>query len=289
MPTDTNENIDGAPETDTPYEYTGCPICGSSKRREGYRFEPPFTAAWCMECGTLYLHPRLKEQAMAERYAQLAYFDGANYQDYRKQERSLSRTFQSFLKRLERRGCLGGRLLELGSGLGWFLRASEGYFDERIGMDLSTEAASEASAYADSVLVGGIEQAPDGPFDLIAAIQVLEHVYDPDPFLSGIAQRLAPDGFAAIVVPDRGSWMRPLLGTRWPSFKIPEHLLYLNETDLRTLFERNGFTNVQRIAYPHAFPLDILAGFAGLSLPEALQTVPIWIPGTSLAMIAQRA
>jgi 2-polyprenyl-6-hydroxyphenyl methylase/3-demethylubiquinone-9 3-methyltransferase len=92
--------------------------------------------------------------------------------------------------------------------------------------------------------VGGVE-ALSGPFDLITAMEVVEHVADVPLFLDGLASALAPEGLLVMSTPNRTSLSRLLLvqaaealgriprGTHdWDRFLTPE--------ELTTALERAG-------------------------------------------------
>ena len=48
----------------------------------------------------------------------------------------------------------------------------------------------------------------EGTFDLITAMEVIEHTADPQQFLDSLAQRLAPDGLLILSTPNATSWSR---------------------------------------------------------------------------------
>ena len=55
--------------------------------------------------------------------------------------------------------------------------------------------------------VGGAE-ALDGRFDLIASLEVVEHVSDPAGFVRGLAGALAQDGLLILSTPNRTAWSK---------------------------------------------------------------------------------
>src|SRR5438046_1301804 len=46
----------------------------------------------------------------------------------------------------------------------------------------------------------------DGQFDLITSLEVIEHVAEPQSFLSAIAKRLAPNGLLVLSTPNATAW-----------------------------------------------------------------------------------
>jgi 2-polyprenyl-3-methyl-5-hydroxy-6-metoxy-1,4-benzoquinol methylase len=134
------------------------------------------------------------------------------------------------------------------------------------------------------VFVGGIEQLPrEAIFDTALAIQVIEHIYDPLSFMKQLRAHLKPGGFIALATPDIGGALRKLMGRSWPSFKIPEHVVYFNFDTLHKLMKEAGLNTITRLPYPHAFPFGLIAAKFGLSLPATLARVNVWVPATTVA------
>jgi len=44
-----------------------------------------------------------------------------------------------------------------------------------------------------------------------------------------------------------------------------------------------GLASITRLPYPHAFPLGLLTGKFGVSLPKALAGINVWVPATTVA------
>jgi hypothetical protein len=99
--------------------------------------------------------------------------------------------------------------------------------------------------------------------------------------------RLRPGGHLVLSAPDMASPLRALLGARWPSFKIPEHVNYFDQSALERLMRDEGLADVRGIAHPHAFPLSLISAKLGVRLPPRLARTPIWIPRTAIAAIGR--
>lgn len=270
-------------------EHPACPLCGSERRELMFRLREPYGVARCAACGFHYLYPRLAESAIREAYQQSSYYEGGicGYADasYTDQETALRATFERLLKNLSKHGLTGGDLLEVGCGYGYLLDEAARYFERRTGTDFSAEAAAKARSTGAEVFVGGIEQVPGGSrFDCVVAIQVIEHVYNPRRFLEQLATHAKPGGHIILATPNIGGVLRKTMGRRWPSFKVPEHVLYFDCRTLRMLMSRAGLHDVHRIPYPHAFPLGLIATKFRLRIPRLLARLNVWVPATTVAV-----
>jgi 2-polyprenyl-3-methyl-5-hydroxy-6-metoxy-1,4-benzoquinol methylase len=270
-----------------------CPLCGGEGRRERVYEFPPFAVARCRSCRLWYLSPRLAEPLMRASYADDAYFEGgeAGYSSYQAQEATLRPTFRRFLGELSRRGMAGsgGKLLEVGCAYGFFLDEAKGFFDHRTGTDYSPAALERARGRADRLLLGGADQlAPGELFDCIACIHVIEHIYDPVAFLRTLARHLRPGGWLVLATPDMGSFWRPLLRYRWPFFKVPEHVTYLDRRTLAALLGSAGLGEVQALPYASAFSLELIGEKLGRPLPAAWRHRRLWLPATTIAAAGRK-
>jgi SAM-dependent methyltransferase len=231
---------------------------------------------------------------MQRAYRSENYFSGGEcgYSDlsYAVQERALRATFRRLIRNLRKRLLTGGDLLEVGCSYGFLLDEARGFFQSRTGIELSHEGVVLASARADRVYEGGLEQLPPGKkFDCIIATHVIEHVYEPLTFLRELASHTKPDGKIVLATPDMGGILRKVMGHRWPSFKIPEHILYFDAATLSAMMRKAGLTDLHSLPYPHAFPLALIARKLRFPLPAAFGNVNVWVPATTVAMYGSLA
>lgn len=270
-------------------EYPACPLCNSNDRDIRYATFEVYKVVRCRGCGLHYLFPRPTETAMRQTYAKADYFGGGacGYSDisYSLQERALRATFKRLLTNLQKRGLTGGDLLEVGCGYGYLLEEAQGFFETRIGTEFSAEAVTLASGRADRVYQGGLEQLPaEQMFDCVIATQVIEHVYDPLLFLRQLAGHTKPNGAILLATPDIGGMLRKVMGHFWPSFKIPEHVVYFDWSTLSVLMTKAGLTDLNSLPYPHAFPLSLIARKLRFPLPAVLGNINVWVPATTVAI-----
>jgi SAM-dependent methyltransferase len=270
-------------------EFPPCPVCQSTDRETIYTGFGEHNIVRCRKCRVHYLYPRLTQEAIIRFYENDNYFGGGGlgYSDtgYTSQEKALRATFRKLMQNMERRGLTGGSLLEIGCGYGYLLEEARDYFERRVGTEFSPRGAEQARQKADEVFEGGVEAVPaDSRFNCIIGTQVIEHVYDPLAFIRELIGHAVPDAAIVLSTPDIGGMLKRVMGRRWPSFKIPEHVLYFDEDTLSELMRKAGLSEIGRLPHPHAFPLALIAAKFGLRIPAIVGNLNIWVPATSIAL-----
>lgn len=144
----------------------------------------------------------------------------------------------------------GGWVLDVGAGYGFFLEALEKAGYEAHGLEISPHAAELARGRTrGSVLVQGAEEPfpfPDGHFDAITLLDVIEHLNDYGTALAHCRRCLKPGGKLVAITLNAGSLARPLLGRRWAWYQDPTHIHMFSARMLREGLEGAGFT-VERL------------------------------------------
>jgi len=191
--------------------------------------------ARCVRCGLVRLSPR-PEWAFLQRA-------------YQESEDPL------YLEELEgrmvtARGLLGivarhvpaGRLLDVGCGAGILLAAAAPRW-QATGVELSRWAVKEARERQHAeVIEGTLEDAglPDGAFDAVTVVDVIEHVPDPRGMLRGIHRVLKAGGAVFVLTPDLGAPVARAMGSWWWGFR-PAHLYYFSKRTLTEMLGQEGF------------------------------------------------
>jgi cyclopropane fatty-acyl-phospholipid synthase-like methyltransferase len=227
---------------------------------------------------------------MLKLYENEDYFSGEDqgYQDYALEEHSLRKTFSRFIAAIGPSICNAHRLLEIGCGNGYFLAEAKRLSKVKTtGLEMSDQSAEKARVHCDDVRVGGLDQLKfDERFEVIVALQVIEHIYEPGDFVTTLEEHLSEGGTLILTTPDFNSPLRFLLRRRWPSYKIPEHVTYFRRSDLERLLVKHGFKSVRTKSFPHAFSLQTIANHLGLRLPPKWAGAAIWVPWTSFTAFA---
>jgi 2-polyprenyl-3-methyl-5-hydroxy-6-metoxy-1,4-benzoquinol methylase len=274
-------------------EVVRCPVCGAIEHSLVHDFAP-YLVVRCLSCRGYYLSPRLTEAAIRRLYEDDQYFQAGEigYQGYLQQELSLRYSFRRFLRQLQRRRLTGGSLLEIGCGYGFLLDEARGYYQNRVGIDLSAAAVASTRERADCAYQGDISSIPAGDrFDCIVLISVIEHVYMPIDFLRQLSTHLEPAGKVVIATPDVDSVYRRLLGRRWPAFQvIPEHVVFYGRKTLSRVMKQAGLTRITSVPYSRAYPANQVVDEFGLwpVILKGLGQRNIVFPGYVVALCGSR-
>jgi 2-polyprenyl-6-hydroxyphenyl methylase/3-demethylubiquinone-9 3-methyltransferase len=109
----------------------------------------------------------------------------------------------------------GRTALDVGCGAGLLAEPLARLGAHVTGIDAAPELIEAARTHAgqaalDIRYVAGEVAALDGQFDLVTALEVVEHVADPASFITTLADRLAPGGLLIMSTPARTAWSRLL-------------------------------------------------------------------------------
>ena len=122
----------------------------------------------------------------------------------------------------------GKTALDVGCGVGLLAEPLARLGARVTGIDASTEVIEVARGHAAGVgleidyRAGDVQQL-EGQFDLVTAMEVIEHVADPGAFLNALASRLAPNGLLVMSTPNATAWSRLLMITIGESIgRIPK-------------------------------------------------------------------
>ena len=109
----------------------------------------------------------------------------------------------------------GKRALDVGCGAGLLAEPLARLGAKVTAVDAAPELIEVARAHAAAAGLSidyravGVE-ALDGAYDLVTAMEVIEHVADPAAFVAALAARLAPGGLLILSTPNRTAWSRLL-------------------------------------------------------------------------------
>jgi len=238
-------------------EEVDCPLCGNAKG-DPLHLEGPFQMVRCPSCQFIFLNPRPTAEF-------LHHF----YQVYLPEEESSIESWEKMMKPVFSRAAnlLGGyrksgRLLDVGTGFGFFVAEMKKKEWEAAGVEISQKALD----YATNVLgltvhPGPLEKAgfPENHFDAVTGFYVIEHLPFPKTFLRECYRILKPGGLLLLRYPHTTpikNFLR-FLGVRNRLYDVPAHLCDFSPKIIQGCLEKIGFENCEHSIGGYTLPEDL--------------------------------
>jgi len=247
-----------------------CPVCGSADTRLFLDGDDsladssvgssrvklsPGRILRCNACGLAFRSLRPLPEELARLYR------GADDTLYEAELSNRFRTGRRHRKIVERYQSQPGRMIDVGSASGAFLRIMADAGWSVIGVEPSPsqcERARKILAGRGEVRQGVLEIAdlPAG-VDLVTLWDVLEHVTEPASFLARCAGLLKKNGLIALNVPRIDSLIAGAMGSRWPLL-LAEHLNYFTLKSLSICASDAGLEIIAWGSRPVSFSLEYI-------------------------------
>jgi SAM-dependent methyltransferase len=125
------------------------------------------------------------------------------------------------------------RVLDFGCYAGDLLASLPAAF-HKFGVEVNATAAARAASRAGARVERDLDHfSADLRFELIVAMDVIEHVPSPRALMKRFVERLAPGGRLVITTGDGANWLWRLIGSRWWYCYFPEHIAFVSRRWLR--------------------------------------------------------
>jgi 2-polyprenyl-3-methyl-5-hydroxy-6-metoxy-1,4-benzoquinol methylase len=265
-----------------------CVICGAELRREVAVRVASSVLRICVSCQSWTCLPRPGNAGQAALHDTDDYFDHPYFKLRRAVAPAQKRRCQDIFRRLavatDVAALRGERLLDIGCDTGGFLQAAREQFGiVPIGLDVAQRAVQVARQQGLEAYQSSIEAAADEltNFAVVTAIDLIEHVPDPEGFLREVRRRLRPGGSVYLETPNirslvyRCGRVLATITNGRPSALIErlfpaQHIQYFTPESLESLARRVGF-DIVRVSL-RVLPLsDIAASLAARLVIGALQ------------------
>jgi SAM-dependent methyltransferase len=250
------------------YEEVRCDLCGSDDSvvvmvGSDFRYDLPgeFPVRKCNSCGLAFTSPRPTPEALSHYYPD----SYASHAVLRTEHSSrsgalarrvifgrngigaafLSRVYNAFAFRAFIPFDEPGRVLDIGCGMGNYLRVWKELGWNVEGVEPSEHAADAAREACGGRIFNGFAEELDLPaerYDLVTMVHCLEHARSPRRMLQVAARVLKPGGSILIMVPNFASYERKVFGWRWYGMEIPRHLYHFTPATLSALLRAEGFS-----------------------------------------------
>jgi SAM-dependent methyltransferase len=168
------------------------------------------------------------------------------------------------------------RLLDVGCATGAHFDAYGNEVD-KFGIEPAASAAESVRMRGATYLGGSLDDAPESAFDVVAALDVIEHIEHPRPFLDGLACSTAPGGVVVIVTGNIKSFSARWGGARWLYYALPEHCSFYSPQALdRYWVGERGYVPVTKTWIANKdVSLGYLATFLrGVAVESLLKILP---------------
>jgi len=211
-----------------------CPICDSARFSRLRFCKNPNDPFWrkCKNCKSIYARDIPDSKTIEAHYA--GYYDGINLEIPQFVRSNLDKRIDS----LEGYRKESNNILDIGFGAGIFLDAAQDKGWICSGTEYSPDSIKIASSNGWTVHKGDLSEGDlPGPFDVVAAIEVLEHVSSPASIVNLATQRLRKGGAFYGTTPNSQSINAKVLGENWSVLSYPEHQVLLNKKSIKLLFD----------------------------------------------------
>ena len=214
-----------------------CPGCASESARSMRRYASERLVR-CRRCALVYAGQLPSAAQLSDYYASYPASAGLSELTARRLDELLDR-LEPFRKT--------GRLLDVGCGDGHFLVAAGERGWEAYGSEYGDAPRQRAQGRGLDVRPAPFAPAPDevGSFDVVTAIEVIEHVADPRDEVARLSALLRPGGCLYLTTPNFDSLSRRMTGPRWRAIEYPEHLTLFTSRTLDPLLAGAGMSRVE--------------------------------------------
>jgi SAM-dependent methyltransferase len=251
----------------------------------------------CRRCSLLFVNPRHRATDMLDGYAA-----GAD-PVYVSQMDARVRTFAKTVDGITRLRPARGRMLDIGTAAGAFLKAATDAGWEATGIEPNGWlAAWGRDRYGVDIRIGSIDdvELPGRHYDVVTLWDVIEHTPDPLHVLRRVHGLLVPGGLLIVNYPDIGSWIGRAMGRKWP-FLSSVHLYYFTRPTITAALDKAGFDTLEIRPHYQRLKLGYIvergsvvsgaasrtAGAVVSALGIGEREVPYWIGQTFVAARAR--
>lgn len=246
-----------------PHEYVTCALCGADDPVPQFMIDTRNTIlsrvwlngveqqVWsketlvrCRQCSLVYVNPRLADVPGLQ-----AYTDEMELHYFTATRSARQQAYQAVVTKLPH--WLGRpvvNLLDVGCGDGLLLELARAAGIAGVGLEISpTLMQFVRSRLGEEVLVlSDIQALPDAAYDVVALLNVIEHLREPQVMLAHLQRILKPGGILLVHTPNLGGLPARLAKERWHQIEPFGHFYYFEQRTLKAMLEKNGFQPLAR-------------------------------------------
>lgn len=245
-----------------------CPACGSGRQEEGL-LKLGFHYVTCTDCGSLYVSPRPRREAVDDYYRRgdaVKFWSTDFFRETAEARRERifqprARLVAEWADRLNGFRPARRVFADIGSGYGIFLEevARLKRFDEVIGIEPAPGLAQVCRGRGFPILEKPAEDvgADELQASFLSSFELLEHLFEPARFLEGVRELLVPGGLFLFTTLTISGFDLQVLWQHSKSIYPPHHLNLISVEGMERLMSRCGF-GVLELCTPGELDVDIV-------------------------------
>lgn len=201
----------------------------------------------CNKCGLVQICPAVTNREYAAFYAD----DWNHFAPYLSQIQAHRRYFQHVLQYVTH--CVKQpvkSLLDVGCAVGVLLEEAHKFGIAAEGVDISKAAVSYAKkqhlrVFHDTCVSWEKRGGHAKQYDVITALEVVEHEKNPLTMLRAMFRMLRPGGMAVLTTPNFNTVFRTLMEKNWIGYQHREHLWFFTPETMTRLLKQAGFSDIR--------------------------------------------
>jgi len=235
-----------------------CPVCNNSNSKESLKCRDYlvtnelFSVYQCPQCGFGFTQDFPSEDEIGK------YYDAPEYISHSDTDKGLINSLYHIARNISLKSktklilkytdIQKGKLLDIGTGTGYFLHA----MCKKNWIVTGIEKSEATRIYAHKKFGLNIQDSdylfdiPDKTKDAITMWHVLEHVEKLNPALSNLHRILKDDGVLFIALPNKASFDADHYKEYWAAYDVPRHLWHFSPNDFEEMANKHNFEIVER-------------------------------------------
>lgn len=211
---------------------TECPACSSLNKVHKYTIDG-YQINKCNDCLSLFVVNVPPESEILSQYKKNDYYTLPFDSEQRINTENARRA--KIITKIVK----GGKVLDIGCAKGSFLNIMKKYDYDTFGIEMSGANVEICKDQGHKVFHGDLTSYYDSTlkqrFNIIACLDVIEHIADPVDFLKKIKSLLEVNSILVLSTPNFSGFVSKLLGRRDPFIIPPEHLNFFSKKGLNEL------------------------------------------------------
>ena len=276
--------------------FPSCPLCRNVSRRLIHR-KGMWAYYSCRSCRIVFLFPGPAPAELTSAYQDYLPVQEAAIEQW---HRAMEDVIQSSADWIEKEAGKPGRLLDVGSGYGFFLDCMSRRGWQAEGLEIS----EFGRAFTRKRFPGiGLHEQPlfqcafpDRSYDVVTLFYVIEHLPDPVGLLKEVGRILKPGGLVLLRWPHSTPIVRLLgpLARGLDLYHTPYHLFDYTRSFLERTLHEEGFSSVKTLVLGKTRPASFLGKWSSRLMGGLGEFLSHWtkgrwlLPGVSKTTLAKR-